>query len=286
LAPPGLRVLRLAGADVGLLQPPGQDQQRHPQPQQRKAEDEHEVDQVLDQRMGRRRLVEMPERVTDQALAEAKAQIDDAKRDHGRADPKAPPREFFCGPSEADTPAVLLGVDDHEQGQGRDDGTPELADISELIERHSVEPAHHVRGDGLVSGGERGDRSDNHQEADPPQDRPRQTGLFGEVERAQAGLAVSQFDRALRHHEECVQNGDAREHRGGNGDEGVVERNHAHGSRQHQPGHRFEKTEWSERNVRKGMLLQLPAKRDRHAGAIAAEVEFSIAPIDKIERKS
>ena len=60
------------------------------------------------------------------------------------------------------------------------------------LERQSVEPAHHVRRDGLVSGGERGDRSDNHQEADPPQDRPRQTGLFGEVERAQAGLAVSQ----------------------------------------------------------------------------------------------
>ena len=63
--------------------------------------------------------------------------------------------------------------------------------------------------------------------------------------------------------------------------EGVVERNHAHGSRQHQPGHRFEKTEWSERNVRKGVLLQLPAKRDRHAGAIPAEVEFSIVPLAK-----
>jgi hypothetical protein len=31
-------------------------------------------------------------------------------------------------------------------------------------------------------------------------------------------------------------------------------------------------------------LLQLPAKRDRHAGAIPAEVEFSIALLAKIER--
>ena len=188
----------------------------------------------------------MPERVTDQSLAEAQAQIDDAERDHGRAEPQAPAREFYDGLAEADLPVVVLGADDHQQCQGCDGRAPELADISELIERHPVEPAHHVGCGGGVSGRQHGDRSGKHQQADPPQDRARQTGLFGEVQAAQTSLAVGQFDRALRHHEESMQYGDAGEHGGGNGDEGAVERNDAHRSRQHQPGHRLQEAEWPE----------------------------------------
>ena len=48
--------------------------------------------------------------------------------------------------------AVSLGSDDHQQGQRCDDRAPELADIRELIERHSVESAHHVERQRPVTG--------------------------------------------------------------------------------------------------------------------------------------
>src|SRR5258705_7500365 len=147
----------------------------------------------------------MPECVADQSLAEAQAQIDDSERDDGGADPKAPAREFRGGLPKPDLSFVALGPDDHEQGQGCDYGAPELADISELIERHSVESAHHVERQRPVTGRLYAKRNGKHQQEYPPQDRARQTGLFGEVERAQTSLAMSQFDRALCHHQESMQ---------------------------------------------------------------------------------
>jgi len=102
--------------------------------------------------MGRRCLVEMPERITDQSLAETQAKIDDAKCDDGRADPNDPAREFRGGLPKPNLSAVSLGSDDHQQGQRCDDRAPELADIRELIERHSVESAHHVERQRPVTG--------------------------------------------------------------------------------------------------------------------------------------
>ena len=81
-----------------------------PQPQHREAEDEHEVDQVLDELAGRGSLPEMPDCAAHQLLAPAKDEVNHAKHDNGRAKPQPTPRELPDGSEEGDPAAAMFGA--------------------------------------------------------------------------------------------------------------------------------------------------------------------------------